>query len=83
MSHCCTPVYLEVVRLMYTDTLVLQDLVSPGGGEALKPTEAELGRQEVCELSPKGQEFRGKQCNSFQCCTETKDQAAIKGEVGA
>lgn len=30
MSHCCTPVYLEVVRLMYTDTLVLQDLVSLG-----------------------------------------------------
>lgn len=82
MSHCCTLVYLEVFRLTYTDTLVLQDLVSLEG-EALKPTEAELGRQEVCELSPKGQEFGGKQCNSFQCCTETKDQAAIKGQVGA
>lgn len=82
MSHCCNSMYLEVFRLMYTDTLVLQDLVSLWG-EALKPIEAELGRQEVCELSPKGQEFRGKQCNSFQCCTETKDQAAIKGEVGA
>lgn len=49
----------------------------------MKPTEAELGRQEAYELSPKGQEFGGKQCNSFQCCTETKDQAATKGQVVA
>lgn len=44
MSHCCALVYLEVFRLMYIDTLVLQDLVSLQG-EVMKTTEVELGRQ--------------------------------------
>lgn len=74
--------YLVVFSLMYTYTLLLQNLVSLGD-EAVMPTEAELGRQEVCELSQRGKQFGGKQCNSFQCGIETECQEATKGPMGA
>lgn len=80
MSQCCTLVYLEVFRLVQTDTVVLRDLVSLGN-KAVKHTDAELGGEETGKLSPNGQQFGGKQCDSFRCCTEAKGQAATKAQA--